>query len=77
MWGAAREDGASVVVIWRETAGLDLPAEAAFIRETVLAPDTFGNRGLAGAAPGRVYINGDSHIPGARAVEAVFAGAMG
>jgi len=56
----------SVVVIWRDTAGLDLEAEAAFVQAEIL-PET---------GPDRVYINGDSHVPNAQITEAVFMNAM-
>lgn len=56
----------SVVVIWRDIAGLDLEAEAAFIRAQILAE----------TEPDRVYINGDSHVPNAQPIEAVFMNAM-
>jgi len=52
----------SVVVVWRDTAGLDLEAEAAFIRAKILVE----------IEPDRVYINGDSHVPNAQPIEAVF-----
>jgi adenine-specific DNA-methyltransferase len=57
----------SVLVIWRDTAGLDIRAEAAFVRAEILAGREFD----------RVYVNGgDSHIPGALPIEAVFMDAM-
>jgi len=56
----------SVVVIWRDTAGLDLEAEAAFAQAEILAE----------TEPDRVYINGDSHVPNAQPIEAVFMNAM-
>ena len=56
----------SVVVIWRDTAGLDLETEAAFAQAEVLAE----------TEPDRVYINGDSHVPNAQPIEAVFMNAM-
>ena len=56
----------SVVVIWRDTAGLNLEAEAAFIRAQILVE----------TEPDRVYINGDSHVPNAQPIEAMFMNAM-
>ncbi len=56
----------SVVVIWRDTAGLDLAAEAAFVQAVILAE----------TQPERVYVNGDSHVPNAQPIEAVFMNAM-
>jgi len=56
----------SVVVIWRDTAGLDLEAEAAFAQAEILAE----------TEPDRVYINSDSHVPNAEPIEAVFMNAM-
>ena len=48
-------------------AGLDIRAEAAFVRAEILAGREFD----------RVYVNGgDSHIPGALPIEAVFMDAM-
>ena len=56
----------SVVVIWRDTAGLDLEAEAAFAQAEILAE----------TEPDRVYINGDSHVPNAQPIATVFMNAM-
>lgn len=65
VFGKAGEQ--SVLVIWRDTAGLDIRAEAAFVRAEILAGREFD----------RVYVNGgDSHIPGALPIEAVFMDAM-
>ena len=65
----------SVVVIWRDTAGLDLEAESAFIQTEILRPP----RSLETSEvwePDRVYVNGDSHVPNAQPIEAVFMNAM-
>jgi adenine-specific DNA-methyltransferase len=56
----------SVAIIWRDTAGLDLEAEARFIQTQL----------LAGRAFDRLYVNGASHLPGAQTIEAVFARKM-
>jgi len=56
----------SIAIIWRDTAGLDLPAEARFIQTQL----------LAGRAFDRLYVNGASRIPGAQPIEAVFAQEM-
>jgi adenine-specific DNA-methyltransferase len=57
----------SVLVIWRDTAGLDIQAEATFVRAEIMAGREFD----------QVYVNGgDSHIPGALPIEAVFMDAM-
>ena len=63
----------SVVVIWRDTAGLDLEAEAAFIRQLRL-PKSLQTSEVW--EPDRVYVNGDSHVPNAQPIEAVFMNAM-
>jgi len=55
----------SVVVIWRDTAGLDLEAEAAFIQKEILTQ----------TSP-LLAVNGDSHVPNAQPIEAVFMNAM-
>jgi len=64
-----------VVVIWRDTAGLDLPAEAAFIQAKILRPPGSAETSEV-LEPDRVYINGDSHVPHAQSIEAVFMNAM-
>ncbi len=65
----------SVVVMWRDTAGLDLEAEAAFVQTEILRPP----RSLETSEvwePDRVYVNGDSHVPNAQPIETVFMNAM-
>ena len=59
-------DNQSVVVVWRNTAGLDLEEEANWLCDEI----------LSAARPDRVYFNGDSHVPDARSIEAVFLDAM-
>ena len=61
VFGTARE-GDSVAVIWRDTAGLDFEKETEFVRDEI----------LSGKEPDRLYVNGDSRVPGARPIEAVF-----
>lgn len=56
----------SVAVIWRNTPGLDLVTEAAYIQSEI-----FPHR-----LPDRLYINGDSHIPNAMPIQQVFTRAM-
>ena len=63
----------SVVVIWRDTAGLDLEAEAAFIRQLRLPKSAETSEVWE---PDRVYVNGDSHVPNAQPIETVFMNAM-
>jgi len=71
MFGTAGDQ--SVVVIWRDTAGLDLEAEAAFIRQLRLPKSAETSEVWE---PDRVYVNGDSHVPNAQPIEAVFMNAM-
>jgi adenine-specific DNA-methyltransferase len=56
----------SVAVIWRDTAGLDLQAEARFIQTQLLGGRVFD----------RLYVNGAACLAGARPIEAVFAQGM-
>ena len=72
VFGTAGEQ--SVVAIWRDTAGLDLQAEAAFVQAEILAQTSLLLAG--GIEGGRVYVNGDSHVPEAQPIEAVFMNAM-
>jgi adenine-specific DNA-methyltransferase len=65
----------SVVVIWRGTAGLDLEAEAAFVQTEILRPPRSSETSEVWK-PDRVYVNGDSHVPNAQPIEAVFMNAM-
>ena len=65
----------SVVVIWRDTAGLDLPAEAAFIQAEILRPPGSAETSEV-LEPDWLYVNGDSHVPHAQPIEAVFMNAM-
>ncbi len=62
--GTANDE--TVAVIWRNTKMLGLEKEAAFIQNEILAQTQVD----------RVYINGDSHVPNARAIESVFVNAM-
>jgi len=55
----------SVAVLWRDTPGLDLAVEAAYIRTQVLPQ-----------LPDRLYVNGDSHLPDAQPIQPVFIAAM-
>jgi len=65
----------SVVVIWRDTAGLDLETEAAFVQTGILRPPRSSETSEVWE-PDRVYVNGDSHVPNAQPTEAVFMNAM-
>ncbi len=56
---------ASIAVIWRNTAGLDLKRETEFALKTFEVSQT-----------SKVYINGESHIPGVKPIEDVFMKAM-
>ncbi len=56
----------SVALVWRDADDLDLQAEAVFLQA-----EFFAQR-----RPDRLYINGDSLLPGARPVQQVFAQAM-
>ena len=64
VWGQRGRQ--SVVVIWRDAAGLDLPAEAEFVQREILGAQP----------PERLYINGDSHLAGAQPIQQVFIQAM-
>jgi len=52
-----------------------LPAEAAFIQAKILRPPGSAETSEV-LEPDRVYINGDSHVPHAQSIEAVFMNAM-
>jgi len=56
----------SVVVLWRDIPGLNLVTEAGYIQSEIFP------HGL----PDRLYVNGDSHIPGVRPIQQVFVKAM-
>ncbi len=63
--GNTREDKL-VVVIWRNTGSLDLKQEAAFIQKEILVD----------AEPDLIYVNGESLVPNAQAIENTFMTAM-
>jgi hypothetical protein len=73
VFGTAREQ--CVVVIWRDTGGLDLGAEAAFVQEKILRLPK-SSETLEVWKPDWVNVNGDSLIPTALPIEAVFIEAM-
>ncbi len=64
----------SVALLWRDTPGLDLVAEAAYLQAQIFPQNPKGSRKPSGFE--RLYINGDSHIPGAHPVQQVFVQAM-
>lgn len=64
IWGQRGRQ--SVVVIWRDAAGLDLQAEAEFVQREILGAQP----------PDRLYINGDSHLAEAQPIQQVFIQAM-
>lgn len=51
-----------VIVVWRDTPGLDLERDKKFIEETI----------LAGSSPDTIYVNGDSYVKNARSIEPEF-----
>ena len=65
----------SVIVIWRDSDGLDWGAEAAFVQEEILGlPES---RKISEVwEPDRVHISGGSLIPTAQPIEAVFVEGM-
>lgn len=57
----------NVIVIWRNTKSLDLQKDKKFVEENV----------LSGNAPDTIFINGDSYIKNAKAIEPEFKRLMG
>jgi adenine-specific DNA-methyltransferase len=52
----------NVAIIWRDLAGLDLEQDKDFITSAI----------LNSLAPDRIYINGDSYVPGAESLDPIF-----
>jgi adenine-specific DNA-methyltransferase len=55
-------DGKTIVVVWRNTDGIDLEADKQFIEKEILKDQTFDF----------LYINGDSFVPNAHPIEKTF-----
>ncbi|EDY35124.1 DNA methylase domain protein [Aciduliprofundum boonei T469] len=62
-------DKSKVLVVWRETEGIDMEKDMEYIRSKM--------RELAGTNPDYIYVNGDSHVPDAIPIETEFMKRMG